>query len=265
MFGYFNPNTCYFINSYAARVLTNQSACCVRVIFYMFSCMLASSISLFSSLFLFIDTIITGRELENWREWRASELNKDIKYCHPRWPQETKYLQSEIDAVRNLSLISSTDWWIYFDWITLVLVLASIGTHVAFFCYSTDVFKEIHHHTMIPLLMILWFRLFKYARPFESAGPFVVIFGNVMGDIAKWGFLNSIIIIPFTCAFWITFGAISLHPVDGYDSVGSLMYNIFSMMVVGDHQFPKLVEANPILSRFLFMHAFHRNRRNRHT
>ena len=57
----------------------------------------------------YIDTIKTGRELEKWREWRASELEDDIKYCHPRWPQETQYLQSEIDAVRNLSLISSTD------------------------------------------------------------------------------------------------------------------------------------------------------------
>ena len=201
----------------------------------------------------FIDTIITGRELEKWREWRASELKKDMRYCHPRWPQETKYLQSEIDAVRNLSLIWSTDWWIYFDWFAFVFVLASIGIHAAFFYYSTDLLKEIYHHVMIPLLMILWFRLFKYARPFEGAGPFVVIFGNVMGDIAKWGFLNLIIIIPFTCAFWITFGAISLHPVDGYDSIGPLMYNIFSMMVVGDHQFPKLVEANPILSRLLCM------------
>ena len=156
----------------------------------------------------FIDTIITGRELEKWREWRASELKKDMRYCHPRWPQETKYLQSEIDAVRNLSLIWSTDWWIYFDWFAFVFVLASIGIHAAFFYYSTDLLKEIYHHVMIPLLMILWFRLFKYARPFEGAGPFVVIFGNVMGDIAKWGFLNLIIIIPFTCAFWITFGAI---------------------------------------------------------
>ena len=201
----------------------------------------------------YIDTIKTGRELEKWREWRASELEDDIKYCHPRWPQETQYLQSEIDAVRNLSLISSTDWWIYFDWITLVLVLSSIGTHVAFFYYSTDLFKEIHHHTMIPLLMILWFRLFKYARPFEGAGPLVVIFGSVFTDIAKWGFLNSIIIIPFTCAFWITFGAISLHPVTGYDSVGPLLYNMFSMMVVGEHQFVDLVKVNPILSRLLCM------------
>ena len=101
------------------------------------------------------------------------------------------------------------------------------------------------------LLLILWLRILKYARPFESAGPFVVIFGNVLGDIVKWGFLNSIIVIPFTCAFWITFGAISLTPVQGYDNVGPLLYNIFSMMVVNDHGYEKLEKANPVMARLL--------------
>ena len=104
---------------------------------------------------------------------------------------------------------------------------------------------------MIALLLILWFRIFKYARPFEGAGPFVVIFGSVFGDIIKWGFLNSIIIVPYTCAFWITFGAISLNPVEGYDTVGPLLYNMFSMMVVGDHGYDRLEKASPIMARLL--------------
>ena len=99
--------------------------------------------------------------------------------------------------------------------------------------------------------MIVWFRVLKYARPFESAGPFVVIFGSVTGDIVKWGFLNLIILIPFTCAFWLTFGAISLHPVSGYDNVGPLLYNMFSMMVVNDHGYDNLEATNPVMARLL--------------
>ena len=193
----------------------------------------------------------TRHELKSWREWRAAELERDLAYCHPRWPQEAQYLRAEIKAVRNLSLISGSDWWIYFDWASLVLILATIASHVTFFHYSNDTSKEVHHYILIPLLLILWFRIFKYARPFEGAGPFVVIFGHVLGDIVKWAFLNSIIVIPFTCAFWITFGAISLKPVAGYNSVGPLLYNIFSMMVVNDHSYEALEEANPVMARLL--------------
>ena len=150
-----------------------------------------------------------------------------------------------------MSLISASDWWMYFDWIALVLILATITSHVIFFHYSTDILKEVHHHTMIALLLILWFRIFKYARPFESAGPFVVIFGSVTSDIIKWGFLNSVIVVPYTCAFWITFGGISLHPVKGYDAIGPLLYNMFSMMVVNPHDYDSLEEANPVLARLL--------------
>lgn len=178
-------------------------------------------------------------------------MARDLAYCHPRWPQETQYLQSEIKAVRHLSLISGSDWWIYFDWVALLFILATIASHVTYFYYSTDISKEVHQYIIIPLLMIIWFRILKYARPFEGAGPFVVIVGSVIDDITKWIFLISVIVIPFTCAFWITFGATSSNPVTGYDNFGSLVYNIFSMMVVQDHNYESLEAANPLMARLL--------------
>lgn len=150
-----------------------------------------------------------------------------------------------------MSLISGSDWWIHFDWVALVLILATIVSHMTFFHYSTDLSKEIHHYIIMSLLLVVWLRILKYARPFESAGPFIVIFGSVIGDIVKWGFFNLVIVIPFACSFWITFGAISLHPVPGYDNVGPLLYNMFSMMVVNDHGYEDLEKANPVMARLL--------------
>lgn len=72
-----------------------------------------------------------------------------------------------------------------------------------------------------------------------------------MNDIVKWALLTSVIVIPFTCAFWITFGATSLTPADGYNSVGPLIYNIFSMMIVSSHQYEQLETANPVMARIL--------------
>ncbi len=199
----------------------------------------------------FLDTIKTRQEHHAWKEWRASELERDIEYCHPRWPQEAQYVNAEIKAVRNLSIMSGSDAWIYFDWIALAFILATILTHVVFYYYSTDLSRDVHHYVTMPLLLILWYRMFKYARPFEGAGPFVVIFGSVIGDIIKWGFFNIIIFIPFICAFWMTFGGISSAPVSGYSEVSPLLYNIFSMMVGNGHRFGYLERTKPFMARLL--------------
>ena len=198
-----------------------------------------------------LDTIKTRQEHKAWKEWRASELECDIEYCHPRWPQEAQYVNAEIKAVRGLSIMTGSDHWIYFDWVALAFILATILTHVGFFHYSTNLSKDVHHYITMPLLLILWFRLFKYARSFEGAGPFIVIFGSVIGDIIKWGFFNVVIFIPFACAFWMTFGSISTTPVGGYDKVGPLFYNIFSMMVGHEYRFEYLERTRPFMARLL--------------
>ena len=199
----------------------------------------------------FLDTVKTQREHVSWKEWRASELERDIQYCHPRWTQEAKYINAEIKEVRNLSLISGSESWIYFDWLALLFILATIISHATFFHFSSDLSKKVHHYLIMPLLLILWIRMFKYARPFERAGPFIVIFGSVTGDIIQWSFLTFIIFIPYACAFWITFSDISLTPAAGYKDVSSLLYNIFSMMVVNEHNFKDLEKANPFMARLL--------------
>ena len=80
-----------------------------------------------------LETIFARRELVKWRESRAEQLQQDKEYCHPRWRQEEKYLKSEIDAVKSLSLVSTSDWWIYFDWACLFLILAAIVAKILFF------------------------------------------------------------------------------------------------------------------------------------
>ena len=64
----------------------------------------------------------------------------------------------------------TTDNWIYFDWICLFLILATICTNVLFFLEYGVLWKKINNRTSIVMLLILWLRLFKYARPFENAG-----------------------------------------------------------------------------------------------
>lgn len=66
--------------------------------------------------------------------------------------------------------MSSSDNWIYFDWLCLFTILAAISTNVLFFKQQEIIWKEINNHTTFVMLLILWLRMFKYARPFENAG-----------------------------------------------------------------------------------------------
>ena len=84
----------------------------------------------------FLDTFVTRRALVRWRESRAEQLQQNMQYCHPTWAQEKKYLESEIEAVKNLSLVATSNWWIYFDWACLLLILTTFVTRTLFFIYD---------------------------------------------------------------------------------------------------------------------------------
>ena len=72
--------------------------------------------------------------------------------------------------------MSTTDKWIYFDWICLLLILATIVTNAMFVIEDDAIWKRINDMTSILMLLILWLRMFKYARPFENAGlPFSLL------------------------------------------------------------------------------------------
>ena len=202
-------------------------------------------------IFLLLGTLRTRNRQKKWIAWRASEIEGDLRFCHPRWPQEKMYLKSEIKAIRDIPLITTGDSWIYFDWFSLILILATIATHVVFFNMNTAISRVIYARTITLLLMVLWLRIMQYARPFEGVGPFVAIFGRIFKDIINWGTLTLLITIPYGCAFWITFGDTSAIPVQSYSDVSSLIYELFSMIVVNDHNFDALQEADSTMARLL--------------
>ncbi|XP_028398325.1 transient receptor potential cation channel subfamily A member 1-like [Dendronephthya gigantea] len=171
------------------------------------------------------------RELVKWRESRSEQLEKDKAYCHLRWRQEEKYLNSEIEAV--------------------IFYGAKNFKNIGNVTKKVEYWVKINMYAKIVTLIVLWLRIFKYARPFENAGPYVVIFSNVVGDILKWLVLNTAIFIPFTCAFWIAFGLNSQHPAEGYTDISSLLYNIFLMIIVGGYEWKELEKADKTMARLL--------------
>ena len=201
---------------------------------------------------LCLDTICVRQQERDWINWRSHGLEEDLGYCHPGNTGEWKYLAKEVKSVRNQSMyFNNGDGWIYFDWLALLLVIATIVTHIVFLKVDNTTAYKVHRSILILLLLVLWIRIAKYARPFQSTGPIVVIFSHIMKDIIKCSFLFAILFIPYACAFWLTFGPFSPSPVTGYNNFGELMYSMFCMIVGVDFPFEDLLSQDPFMARLL--------------
>ena len=190
-------------------------------------------------------------ENQRWVVWRTKELKKDLRYCHPKWPEEQRYLDQEIKSLDEHKPLIFHDSWNYLEWITCSMLLATVASHLVDYFAHSVLTSKVHIRISAALLIVLWLRIMKYARPFKTTGPFVVMLAHMVGDILKWGFLFLVFYIPYSAAFWMVFGGISPVPVSGYTNVSDLFYQLFRMTVVDEYNFEELQAADSVMARFL--------------
>ena len=188
---------------------------------------------------------------QKWVTWRTRELEKDLRYCHPQWPEERRYLEQEIKSLDEDKPLIFHDSWNYLEWITCAMLAATVASHVIDYLGRTNITFLVHIRITAALLIVLWLRVMKYARPFKTTGPFVVMLVHMIWDILKWLFLFLVFYIPYSAAFWMIFGAISPIPVRGYTNVSDLFYQLFRMTVVDEYNFEGLQAADSVMARFL--------------
>lgn len=56
------------------------------------------------------------------------------------------------------------------------------------------------------MLVLIWVRLFKYARGFRSLGPLIAIVNQLIGDILRYFILYIVFFIPYVISVWVLFG-----------------------------------------------------------
>jgi hypothetical protein len=194
----------------------------------------------------------TIRAKTHWIKWQTDELREDLTYCHPRWPQEARAIQNEIKIINKLKIFSAEDAWFYYDWIALIVMIATIAMHIAY--YKVDANDDIQYaYTRIRSIanLVVSLRLLKDLRSFPGIGTLVIILGQTSDDFINWAFLFFLIFIPFSASFWIIFGGPSLKPVLHYDKAASLLYSVFRMAVGDDFNLEGLVEAEPVMAHIL--------------
>ena len=174
-----------------------------------------------------------------------------MKYCHPRWPQERKFIEYEINRVKSLPLYNELGLWFYLDWVILILIIASIISHFFFFFDNSYVSRYVYVRVISIMNLLVWLRLLKYVRPIPGIGTLVIILGETSNDFANWAFLFFLLLIPFSAAFWINFGAVSIHEVHGYHRVPELLYTVFQIAVGDEFNLEGIIEADAVMAQIL--------------
>ncbi|KAK5854466.1 hypothetical protein PBY51_015529 [Eleginops maclovinus] len=152
------------------------------------------------------DVIRSNRKLRLWQRWAERRLHDDLRCLHPMWPQEKVFLLDQIKQIRLMRGSYSQDLWNVFDWLVYSLLVASFSVHMADVLQPCSSLRTCSLRLFSVSIIFLWLRLMKHVRAFRLMGPFIVMLGNIVGDLMCFLFLYAEIFIPYACSFWIIFG-----------------------------------------------------------
>ncbi|MEQ2293611.1 hypothetical protein AMECASPLE_035353, partial [Ameca splendens] len=80
-------------------------------------------------------------------------------------------------------------------------------------------------------------------------GPFIVMLGNIVGDVLCFLFLYAEIFIPYACSFWIIFGGTSSVP--SMQSVSGLLYSLYRITLVDEYEYAAMVTVDNVMAPLL--------------
>jgi len=211
-----------------------------------------------------LQQVLDARNVEKrekiYKEWRASQVERDLENCHPRWPEEKRYLEGELERIRrNTRGTYFRNAWNIIDWITHIAVLMVVITRAITVLWKDENSDKIHPKVFAISLILIWMRLMKACRAFKALGPFITLLGHVVEDTLKFAFLYFEFFIPYCCAFWIIFGGPENAAImeaqgkssDGWKHFNDLVYSVFEITLVGNYPWEALLAIDRLMAQFL--------------
>eukprot|EP00112_Aurelia_sp_Birch-Aquarium-sp1_P026162 Seg91.6 transcript_id=Seg91.6/GoldUCD/mRNA.D3Y31 product="Serine/threonine-protein phosphatase 6 regulatory ankyrin repeat subunit C" protein_id=Seg91.6/GoldUCD/D3Y31 len=175
---------------------------------------------------------------------RIEYLEKDLKFCHPRWPHEKRFLDATIGLLKSQVSVYFKRFSTYFEWLTAAIMLLQASFS---FLHTFDHEREETHHRANKVVLAIaapfaCFRLMNALRPFPITGKFIAILGNVAKASLQFAFLFFIFFVPFTVTFWIFFGGEEIekqikakHPdvnTGGFKTFNNVVYTVWTMTIL---------------------------------
>eukprot|EP00111_Clytia_hemisphaerica_P019381 TCONS_00057216-protein len=209
-------------------------------------------ISLILAVYFIVKQVVEVQRSETrerkYKEWKKRELERDLMYCHERWPEEHRYLTSEINLIETSSKRFMKNGWNGFEMFTNLIMAMVIITRVVAVTLSNPTLNTIHYKSVPMLLILLWLRFMRYCQIYQSLGPFITMLSHVIGDTLKFGFLFFEFFIPYVCAFWILFGG---QPGTEYERFNDVIYQVFLMTLVDEYEREELMKQDKVMAQVL--------------
>ena len=184
-----------------------------------------------------------------YKEWKKRELGRDLTYCHARWPEERRYINSEINLINTSSKrFILKNGWNGFEMFTNLVMAMVILTRVVAVTLSNVTLNTVHYKSVPILLILLWLRFMRYCQIYKALGPFITMLGHVVADTMKFGFLFFEFFIPYVCAFWILFGG---KPGTEFENFNDVIYQVFLMTLVDEYDREGLMSQDKIMAQIL--------------
>lgn len=80
-----------------------------------------------------------------YKEWKRNEILRDIQYCHARWPEERRYLNSEIDLMRSSAKNYLRHGWNILELLTNVVMAIVLLTRIGAILKPDQMWDNIHY------------------------------------------------------------------------------------------------------------------------
>lgn len=171
-----------------------------------------------------------------------------MEYCHIRWPEEKRYLTSEMSLIHRSTKPFFKNGWNIFELVTNIALGLVVITRILACSAEKSQFDGIHYKMFSVFLIMLWLRFMKSCQCYQSLGPFITMLGHVVTDTMKFGFLFFEFFIPYVCAFWILFGG---KPETEFYYLNDVIYNVFLMTLVDEYKRDDIMKADKVMAQIL--------------
>ncbi|XP_041645596.1 transient receptor potential cation channel subfamily A member 1 [Cheilinus undulatus] len=196
-----------------------------------------------------LDMLRSRKKMRLWRQWAERRLQDDLECLHPMWPQERVFLQEQNQRIYRMRGNYRRDLWNVFDWLVYSLLTASFSVHMVDVFRPSAGLHTISMRLFSVTIIFLWLRLMKHVRAFRLMGPFIVMLGNIIGDVMCFLFLYAEIFIPYACSFWIIFGGSSSVP--SMQSVSDLLFSLYRITLVDEYEYTAMYKVDNIMAPLL--------------
>ena len=172
---------------------------------------------------------------------------KDEKYFPDYLTTEHEHIKSLMKDLNRLKKnLYTGDFWNYVDWTAYILMTATAVTHIVDIAAHSTVLADWHARISVVTLIIIWFRLLKYLRPFEFIGWFIAILIYLKSDIFRFVIFILTLLIPYSLGFWILF------PLKGeLHTFQSTFFTVFRLIVVDDYPLHEILSADEFMTYFM--------------